>query len=284
MMPMSRARLAAAPFVLAAVVCCTRIVPRTSRPRLVTAEGKVGVIWVHIDGGTFAMGRADGESDEKPVHTVTVGSFWLAQTEITTGQFLDCVHAGHCKLPSEWEPANPYCNSAADDEQPMGCLTWGQAQRFCRWVGGRLPTEAEWEFAARSRGKVRRFPWGDEAATCDLAIMSSDKHVPNAGCGRDVSWPVCSRVQGDTDQGLCDMAGNVMEWVADRYHEHYYRTSPKHDPRGPARGDQHVLRGGAHLFDDASLTTTGRRSANPNEVFYGFVGARCARGHEEAGQ
>ena len=140
---------------------------------------------------------------------MTVKSFQLAKTEVTNKQYKACVEAGACTPPSSYE---------GGDDQPVVNVDWNQAKAFSEWVGGRLPSEAEWEYAARSGGKERKYPWGDEEPSCERAVMNQGGN----GCGRNATWPVCSKTAGNTSQGLCDMAGNVWEWTQDWYHDSSY--------------------------------------------------------------
>ena len=117
--------------------------------------------WVQIPGGTFQMGSASGDDDEQPVHTVGVAGFKMMKSEVTVGQYRKCVDAGSCTAPDTGEDCN--WNTGREDH-PVNCVDWNQAQAFAVWAGGRLPTEAEWEYAARSGGKARTYPWGDESA------------------------------------------------------------------------------------------------------------------------
>jgi len=146
-----------------------------------TSTGAAGIVWVSIPGGSFDMGSNDN-SDEKPVHRVTVRGFRMSKTEVTFGQYRKCVDAGKCTAPhvsdgscyvytgSSWEMGTlPSSFQGAD--QPVVCVHWNQAVAFATWAGGRLPTEAEWEYAARSGGRAQRYPWGSQKATCDREVM-----------------------------------------------------------------------------------------------------------------
>jgi len=187
--------------------------------------------WVRIEGGSFNMGSDDDDSwdGEQPVHRVTVPTFEMSKTAVTFKQYQACVSAGDCTAAhvddgmcrvltgSGVEPGT-LPSSFQGDDQPVVCVDWDQAQAFARWVGGRLPSEAEWEYAARSGGRDWKYPWGNEEATCERAVMCDGS---GPGCGRNSTWPVCSKPNGNTTHGLCDMAGNVWEWVQDWYHNSY---------------------------------------------------------------
>ena len=167
------------------------------------AAGKAGIEWVSIPGGSFQMGSSSGGSDEQPVHTVRVSSFALMKTEVTFGQYRQCVSAGAC-TPAHTSDGSCYVydgdtwgkgtlpSSFQGDEQPVVCVDWEQAQAFAAWAGGRLPTEAEWEYAARSGGKSWTYPWGEETASCSRAVMDDGGN----GCGEVRTWPVCSKQRG----------------------------------------------------------------------------------------
>ena len=208
------------------------------RPAVYELEGpqaadEIQPIMVAMEGGTFEMG-GDGFF-EHPIHSVEVTSFMISKSEVTVAQYRACVEDGRCDVPR----TGSTCNWEVDgrDDHPINCVSWDQAKRYAEWIGARLPTEAEWEYAARSGGLDREYPWGNTEPTCDLAVI--------VGCGSGTQ-PVCSRTAGNSEQGLCDLAGNVWEWVEDDWHDDY-RGAPVDgsawvdDPRASVR----VRRGGS---------------------------------------
>jgi iron(II)-dependent oxidoreductase len=176
--------------------------------------------WVLIQGGSFMMGSndEDAKNHEKPIHRVAVKDFYMSKTEVTVGQYRKCVDAGVCSKPDDKDWIE-HCNWGYSDrdDHPINCVDWKQARRFAKWVGGDLPSEAQWEYASRSEGKNIKYPWGNEEATCEYAVM----HEDGDACNRWRTWEVCSKIAGNTEQGLCDMSGNVLEWVLDEYHDSY---------------------------------------------------------------
>ena len=240
-----------------------------------TSECSVGppISWVNISGGTFDMGSEDGFQSEQPVHSVTVPTFEISKTQVTVAQYEDCVRAGVCTEPS----TDTRCNwkDPGYEDHPVNCITWNQARGFCEWAGGRLPSEAEWEYAARSRGQNITYPWGDESATCSYAVMNDDG---DWGCGSSRTRPVCSIVEGNTDQGLCDMAGNVWEWLEDDWHSDYIGAPNDgsawvENPRVPNR----ILRGGSYTNSDAAHLRATHRVGGHAHGDNHTDGFRCAR-------
>ncbi len=229
------------------------------------------VTWISIPGGTFDMGSNDGYTFEQPVHSVTAPTFEMTKTQVTVEQYAECVTAGTCTAPL----TDSDCNWEDPDyeDHPVNCINWHQAKEFCEWAGGRLPSEAEWEYAARSGGQDITYPWGNETATCDYAVMWDGVN----GCGTNRTWPVCSKPAGNTDQGLCDMAGNVWEWVEDDWHDSYNGAPDDgsawvDEPRSSMRG----LRGGSFINQPNDVRAPMRTVSDPSE-YYPFVGVRCAR-------
>ena len=233
------------------------------------------ITWISIPGGSFEMGSvAAGQVDERPVHTVSVASFELTKTEVTVTQYAACVNdGGACTVPST---STFWCNWADPgyEDHPVNCVSWYQAVDFCAWVGGRLLSESEWEYAARSRGLDIYYPWGDAAPTCTYAVM----HVPGGGygCGMDRTWPVCSKAAGNTSQGLCDMAGNVHEWVADWYHSDYSGAPVDGSPWLIPAGTERVIRGGNYHNGGPGMRAAVREDYLPHGGL-GDIGFRCAR-------
>lgn len=237
----------------------------------------VTITWISFPKDTFDMGSKEGSSDEKPVHRVEVYAFDMSKTEITVDQYTQCVAAGACTKPRTKEDSE-YCNWGYADRgnYPVNCVDWDQAKKFCEWVDqkGRLPSEAEWEYAARSGGQNRKYPWGNQEATCDFAVM---RDAENDGCGKDRSWPVCSKDRGNTDQGLCDMAGNVWEWVEDGY-QGDYRSAPSSSKALKSEGDvSRVLRGGSWDYDDPDFLRASYRNMYYPTYRSVDVGFRCSR-------
>ena len=201
---------------------------------------------------------------------VVVPTFELLQTEITVAQYAACVADGAC-VDRQGDEQPPYCRDNPSSA-PQGCLDWNHAQDVCAWAGGRLPTEAEWEYAARSRGVVRRYPWGDAPADCDLAVLG---YIAGDPCGEGGPAPVCSRSAGTTEQGLCDMAGNIYEWVEDHYHLDYVGAPSTAEPWIDPPSEFRVLRGGGINSEEAVTTTN--RTLHEVSFSYSGSGVRCAR-------
>ena len=234
------------------------------------ATDGAGILWVSMPGGAFLMG-SDRNDDEKPRHRVTVKGFRMARTETTVKQYRACVQAGACTEPDS-SGRNSSCNwgQSGREDHPVNCIDWKQSSAFCRWVGGRLPSEAEWEYAARSGGRDQEYPWGNEAANCSRAVLSDGGN----GCGQGRTWPVCSKESGNTAQGLCDMAGNVGEWVQDGY-QGAYGGAPVDGSAWESGSPVRVDRGGGWYSGASGLRALFRAGSDP---LYrdSVLGGRCA--------
>jgi formylglycine-generating enzyme required for sulfatase activity len=213
-----------------------------------------------IPAGTFNMGSAAGAADEQPVHAVTLRAFFMDQFEVTNERYKGCVDAGDCTAPGSGRYTSPdFAN------HPVLLVSWEQAQTFCTWEGKRLPTEAEWEYAATG-GDGRIYPWGNEFNLDFLPARASNA---------DAS-PVGSFPENVSPFGVFDMAGNAVEWVADWYARGYYAQSEAENPPGPATGTQKVMRGGSFGNPDGSFYTTTRRYRQSPGFRDVDIGFRCA--------
>ncbi|MFN7954196.1 MAG: SUMF1/EgtB/PvdO family nonheme iron enzyme [bacterium] len=234
---------------------------------------------VYVPAGEFTMGSSAGELREQPVHLVYLDAFWIDRTEVTVDAYAACVASGVCKKPNseygESFPNSPWCNWGAPDragDHPVNCLEWGRANKYCAWAGKRLPTEAEWEKAARGTD-ARTYPWGEAEPSCDYAIIYAS--VGGNGCGFNTTWPVGSKPAGVSPYGALDMSGNVWEWVNDWYLWNYYTVSPHSNPPGPAKTGDRVLRGNS-WDGGASSSRAAYRNGAAVAFFSIETGFRCA--------
>ena len=220
------------------------------------------------------MGSPDavGNDDEHPQHLVIVPDFELTRSEITVFQYSECVDDSVCSAAG----LDDACSWGVEgrEDYPVNCVSWTQAGEFCAWAGGRLPSEAEWEFAARGGAEVT-YPWGDGDASCDYAVMA-DYDAGGPGCGTGGTLEVCGKPDGDTIHGLCDMAGNVMEWVEDQYHDSYTGAPSDGSAWVDLTSTERVMRGGGYHGTPDQVRVAARMWGN--EATQGdAVGFRCAR-------
>lgn len=203
---------------------------------------------IEVPAGTFVMGAAAGAPDEGPPHSVAMSSYWIDKFEVTVAQYQACVSSGACSAAGQ----TAGCNSARADrsDHPINCVNWEQASTFCLAASKRLPTEAEWERAARG-DDGRTYPWGND-------FPSRDRLNYNNNLGTTVE--VGTYPLGVSFYGLHNMAGNVQEWTADFYSADYYANSPTADPQGPDSGSLRVVRGASWKIGvpQEVLTTTVR--------------------------
>lgn len=259
-------------------------------PANIRISTKDGMTQLYIPAGTFTMGGMDvyRENDEQPAHEVTLHAFWMDQVEVTNGMYNLCVQAGICRSPVEVRSDNreEYFGNPEFNDYPVVFVTWYDADAYCTWSGRRLPTEAEWEYAARGNDK-RNYPWGDELPneyTANFMNLVGD------------TARVGSYAEGASPFGVLDLAGNVWEWVADRYRPDYYNKSTAENPQGPTEDEVfntfRVIRGGSFQEDGLFLRLANRSfldgpnpKAQPDEeAYYGkssfVIGFRCAQAAE----
>ncbi len=229
-----------------------------------------GVSMVLVPAGVFLMGSDEFEDSEKPVHTVGMPDYYIDKYEATNKFYKDCVDAGWCIPPVKSSSATrpSYYEDPEFSDYPVGYINWNMARSYCEWRGARLPTEAEWEKAARGSGG-RVYPWGN-ALNCDYANYQ--------GCNKDTT-KVGSYESGKSPYGVYDMAGNVWEWVNDWYDEKYYLTlgDNSFNPLGPTEGDARVLHGGAWYYINGPNVRSSLRGWESPDVWDLLFGVRCAR-------
>lgn len=247
------------------------------------------VKWVYVRGGDFEMSPVSDSAfaDSKPVRKIKIADFEMSQTLVTVEQYKKCVDDGGCTEP---ETKDTRCNwdKPGRERHPVNCVEWNQAALFAEYLakqpdftGARLPSESEWEYAARHGGKKQKYPWGDQDATCKQAVMF-DINIGKSGCGGETTMPVCSKPDGNVVFGkdyLCDMAGNVFQWVQDKYQKSYEKI-PEDGTAFMESSDsavKRVVRGGAfHMQKAQFLRADMRGSHDPAKRDY-FVGFRLAR-------
>jgi eukaryotic-like serine/threonine-protein kinase len=219
--------------------------------------------------------------DEEPIHNVMLDDYYIDKYEVTNSRYAECVNAGVCDQPDfrDSYTRDSYFGDSRYDQYPVIYMSWSNANTYCKWRGARLPTEAEWEKAARGIDG-RLYPWGskfigellnfcDKKCEFDYANKSYDD-------GYSDTAPVGSYPDGASPYGALDMVGNVWEWVADWYDEDYYAYSPHENPIGPAAGEYRVVRGGSWCYSGYYAHSSFRGRREPDRAMY-FNGFRCAR-------
>ena len=252
---------------------------------------------VYVYAGTFTMGgrilTGGGQSqgrnlDEVPRHEVYLDAFWIDKTEVTNRMYSLCVRAGNCTTPDPpptFATASFYYGSATYLDYPVVNVTWFDAKDYCEWAGRRLPTEAEWEKAAKGTS-TRIYPWGyDEPSgqlvnVCDRSCLIDRTDAADGGNslfndGHAEVAPADSFPRGASPYGALHLAGNVFEWVFDWYGEDYYSESPNENPMGPSTGKDRVMRGGS-WYNSARVTRAANRESNEPTIRWNALGFRCA--------
>ena len=244
-----------------------RIEQRSHRSREKTAsiqshEGSMAL----VPAGEFMMGSSMGDADEQPMHRVYVETFFMDKYQVSVSQYARFLDATSQEAPPDWS----IMNRSQHQKRPVANVDWPEAKAYCTWAGKRLPTEAEWEKAARGTDG-RTYPWGNEHPTKFFANVNQEHWNNHAAL-----TPVGIFEDGKSPYGVYDMAGNVWEWVSDWYDPNYYTMSPSQNPTGPPRGESKVIRGGSWGSGPEALRSADREIHSPS--FRGLgTGFRCAK-------
>jgi len=248
---------------------------------LVRAPGGAEHIMVIVPEAAFQMGSGLGSPDEDPVHTVFLSEYLIDKLEVTNQKFVFYLNAIRSDVDAEGNPLlnldNPevkvfvrngiYQVDPSVTLRPVIEVIWWGAWAYCDWIGGRLPTEAEWEKAARGED-ARRYPWGNEAP--DVGLLNFSQNI-------NESVDVGSYAEGSSPFGALDMAGNVWEWTNDFYGAEYYAVSPRDNPTGPTEGEDRSIRGGSFVSPSFNVESAGRGHDSPEFPGGGQWGFRCAQ-------
>jgi formylglycine-generating enzyme required for sulfatase activity len=227
--------------------------------------------FIFIRENDFQMGfeDPDAEQDFEPVHSVSLPGLWMHEGEVTNRQYANCVTAGVCEPPAESTDQPYWYEDVERLDTPVVGVSWEQADAYCEWIGTRLPTEAEWEYAARGAGSFT-YPWGEDEPDCENANF--------AGClAPEDDQPIFSGIlpDGKSPFEMLDMSGNVHEWVADWYGADYYQNSPASNPQGPETGTLRVFRGGGYQTPAEELQAYLRDALEPDHARTD-LGFRCS--------
>lgn len=243
---------------------------------------KDGMTMIFVPGGEFMMGRRWRFQDH--THKVVLDSFWIDKTEVTTANFASCVEAGVCSPPVSCSWGEPTYQDGDMSHHPVVCISYQIAKNYCRWAGARLPTEAEWEYAARGPESMV-YPWGDTfngrwINSCDRNCPHEDHQQNDYDDGYAQTSPVGSYPAGSSWCGALDLIGNVWEWVADWHAPYPWATQS--NPKGPEAGTERIIRGGSWFEnnDYGFLRGDNRHPYEPQARDF-LVGFRCAVSSEE---
>lgn len=273
---------------LTAIAPTSTPTPMPTAPPTPTPEPfitQTGSRMILIPEGIFRMGEDESDSrDRQPSHLVRLDAYYIDETEVTNGEYAQCVAAGACEPPASSNATfhESYFGDPAFDDYPVIFVRWYDAEAFCQWREARLPSEAEWEKAAGFDPieSIRYlYPWGDAFDSTRLNFC--DKNCPrdfrdgSADDGHQDTAPVGSYADGHSPFGIYDMSGNVMEWVSDWYDPRFYRDSTDTNPLGPVEGQFKTIRGGSWLSPAEDTVVTARDSFDPL-VARTNLGFRCA--------
>lgn len=232
--------------------------------------GNDGAPMVIIPAGEFQMGNSYGDFDEQPEHTLYLDEFYMDIYEVTNALYKKFIDATGHKSPRYW--SNSEYNAP---DQPVVGVTWEDAKAYCKWAGKRLPTESEWEKAARGGLVGKNYPWGNDIDDPAIGIRNDQNVFSSAGMPS--SGAIIVGDFAPNNYGLYDMAGNAWEWCVDWYGEDYYAKSPGRNPTGPGSGENRVTRGGSwpgHI--SSPLSVSYRYSYNPEQTS-DLIGFRCVK-------
>ena len=252
------------------------IAPSPPVPDIVPSQPAEGENIIYISAGKFTMGSKDGRSSERPVHTVYLKAYYMDKYEVTNGQYGAFMKATGKSAPKEWNDIR-----FNESNQPVVGVSWYDAEAYCKWAGKRLPTEAEWEKAARGTD-ARVYPWGNDfdcgRGNFDDETKYDRETVPGgAGCDGYVEIaPVGRFPSGASPYRVHDMAGNAWEWVNDWYDRAYYARSPNKNPTGPDSGKYRVLRGGSWNYGPDYVRAAFRGRSEP-DYRDDLIGFRCVK-------
>ncbi len=289
------------PVVAALLVACMLLAgcagaqkPGEPFSKTVRENPKDGLKYVWVPPGTFQMGCSPGDKEcydnEKPAHEVKISKgFWIGQTEVTVRAYKRFVRSAGKTMPPEPNfIGRPLNTGWSNEAMPIVDVTWDEASDYCTWAGGRLPTEAEWEYAARGGSTETRYGSLDEVAW--HADNSGQQRLDSTRILNEDQKNYVQRLKGNGNGmhevgkkrangfGLYDVLGNVWEWVNDWYDEHYYQNSPSQDPSGPASGQYRVLRGGSWIDSPGLVRVSLRYRVVPGDRDLSYGGGfRCVR-------
>jgi len=249
----------------------TITIPPTKEPRKGATQISPldQMVMIYIPSGSFLQGSEQNPNfppnSENPQRKVYLDGFWIDKLLVTNRMYRACMAANYCDSAINNDTENPNFTSGGALDLPAVYINWYQAEKYCQWVGGTLPTEAQWEKAARGSGEARIYPWGDQDPNPSMLNFNNLLGITTISG----SYPT-----GASPYGVLDMAGNVRQWVADWYQSDYYTVAPNRNPPGPATGTKKVLKGGG-WDDPANYVRISSRLAHPPSSPGSNRGFRC---------